>query len=104
MDGISDILARANLQQIREFILYGSEPLEISKKDYFQRIAEAREVAIAAVEEKVPNAADADALTECMFAYASAVGEVYMEIGMQCGASLSSQLLSKNEFTTGQKT
>ena len=103
MDCISDILARANLQQIREFILYGSESLDVSKKDYLQRLTEAREAAIVAIDEKVSDPAAADALTELMFAYASSVGDVYMEIGMQCGASLSSQLLSKNGYATESK-
>lgn len=93
MNYISEIFSRLDIQQIREFLLHGVECVEISDKTYKQRLDEAGNAAIALIRQKFSDEKDQEEVTEKVYGYASTVEEVYMEIGMQCGANLVAQLV-----------
>lgn len=97
MSYISEIFERLDVQHIREFLLHGVECVEIDPKDYKTRIEEARQSAINMVKEKFSNMEENEKLTACIYDYASACEEVYMEIGLQSGFILAVQIMANTE-------
>lgn len=95
MNYITGIFDRLNIQHIREFLLYGVEGMEISDKTYEQRIDEAQKTAIGMIQKKFPDMNEYEIITSEVYHYVNTVQDVYMEIGMQCGAALAMQLLAK---------
>ena len=93
MSYITEIFDRADLQQIREFLINGVECVEVSAKSYKQRISETEKPAIEMIMAKFPEESEHLKITGEVYAYASAMQEVYMEIGLRCGAVLTAQLL-----------
>ncbi len=96
MSYITEIFERLDLQHIREFLLHGSECVEISDKPYKQRIDDALKPATAMLQSKFPDMAEYDKVTEHICHYASTLEDVYMEIGMHCGATLATKLLQSH--------
>lgn len=94
MNYIDEIFDRADLQQIREFLLYGVECKKPSDKSYLQRLLDAETPAIDRIKKKFPDEKDYEEITNAVYDYSSTVENVYMEIGMQCGTILTMQLLS----------
>lgn len=94
MSYISEIFDRLDIQHIREFLLHGVECVELTDKPYKQRIDDARKPAIDFIYKKFPNQDECEKITDEVYNYASETQDVYMEIGMQCGATLALQLLS----------
>jgi len=93
MDYISEIFSRLDLQHIREFLLHGVECLEVSDENYKQRINNVEKPFLQIIEEKFPEEENTK-VTEDIFHYATVTQDVYMEIGMQCGAALAMQLFA----------
>lgn len=98
MSYTSEIFKRVNLQHIREFLLSGTECLEVSEKSYEERIKEAHKKAIGLIEARVSDVEECEAVVSEVYNYATVVEMVYMEIGMQCGVALAVQLLSGNKM------
>jgi hypothetical protein len=96
MSYISEIFERANLQQIREFLLYGVECEDVSDKPY-QRLEESLKPLIAMTKEKSLDTNEYEKMTEAVYEYADVVEGVYLEIGLQCGAVLATQLFGKGD-------
>jgi len=90
---IDEIFTRLDIQHIREFLLHSVECVEINDKSYRQRIDDSRKTAIAMIQAKFPDEDESIKITDEVYDYASACEEVYMEIGMQCGAKLAMQLV-----------
>ena len=97
MSYIDEIFERTDIQHIREFLLHGVECNEVDPKTYKQRIDEPQKELIAIVQAKFPEMDKKEAITTHIYKYASAIEDVYMEIGMQCGAVLLSQLLENGK-------
>ena len=97
MSYIDEIFARLHIQHIREFLLHGVECVEISDKTYKQRIDETEKPMIRFIQDKFPDAVKCEEITEKVYDYGGACEEVYMEIGMQCGAVLATQILATKE-------
>ena len=97
MSYIDDIFNRLDLQHIREFLLYGVECAETTDEGYKQRL----ETADKRVCEKIKTAFSGDDEDEKVmseiYKYTSVTADVYMEIGIKCGAVLVTQLLSKTK-------
>ena len=93
MSYIDDIFERLNLQHIRNFLFYGTECLEISQKDYKQRIEDAAKPAFEMIENKFPDIEEREKVINEVYNYTSTLQDVHMEIGMQCGAILIARLL-----------
>lgn len=101
MSYLTEIFDRADIQQLREFLLHGVECMQPSSKPYEQRIDEARAPAIDMIKNRFPNMEEYEPLTAKVYDYASATQDVYMEIGMQCGAVIMLQLLTNTHFSHG---
>ena len=95
MSYVEKIFARLNIQHIREFLLHGVECLEINPKDYKQRIEDAWKPVDGVIKTHFSNTDEYEKVTNVICGYASATQDVYMEIGMQCGAILAMKLLSR---------
>lgn len=96
MSYISEIFERANLQQICNFLLYGTEAVVISDKSYTERIKEANSKITSIIKEKLSENNDAkeiESVINDILSFSSDSENVYMEIGMQCGAMLCNDLL-----------
>ena len=92
MSYITKIFERLDLQQIREFLLYGTECEKVSGEDYKRRM----EIAEKPVFEFINNFSDKEEkerIENDIIQHISTTQDVYMEIGMKCGAVLAAQLL-----------
>jgi len=90
-----DIFARLNLQQLRNFLLYGVECLDPATGDYNQRIENAWQAVDESLKRSIPDADEYEKMANRIHGYATVAQESYMEIGMQCGAILAAQLLTR---------
>jgi len=90
-----DIFARLNLQQIRNFLLYGVECLDPSPGDYDQRIEEVWQVVDESLKRNFPDKGEYEKMTNRIHSYAAAAQDAYMELGMLCGAVLAAELLGE---------
>ena len=93
MSYIDEIFERLDIRQIREFLLNGVECVEVNMKTYEQRIDDAEKPAFDMIEKKFADEAERDEATNRIYRYATETQDVYMEIGMRCGAVLAMQLL-----------
>jgi len=97
MNYTSEIFNRVSLQHIREFLLHGVECLDISDKSYEERIAVLHDKVIKRIETGFPDVKECEAVVSEVYSYATAIEEVYMEIGIQCGVTLAIQYLGKTK-------
>ena len=89
----SDLLRRANLNAIEDFIIHGGESLEKpSEKTYSQRIADAEKKAKAFFEAKYPDVNEYDEVAGCFNEQAAVFEEVYFEIGLIIGVKIARQI------------
>ena len=93
MSYISEIFDRANIQNIREYLLWYDGVTKDSKKSYEQRLEEKKKPAFDMIDSKFPDMIENDQISGKIYNYSNEVQDVYMEIGMQCGAFIVFQLL-----------
>ena len=93
MSYIPKIFDRANIQNITQYLLWKESVTKVSEKSYEQRLEEHKEPAIEIIESKFPDMHENDEIIGEIHKYAEVVQDVYMEIGMQCGAFIAFQLL-----------
>lgn len=98
MNYIDEIFTRLNIQQIREFLLHGTEDGEINPKSYYGRINTAKKSAMAMLQSKFPDNEELEIVTDPVLDYVTATEEVYMEIGLQSGIILGMQILSNTKI------
>ena len=91
MNYIDEIFTRADIQQIRGFLLGGTEGDGIDPRPYQERIESAHDAFTARLQRDYPDEKDFEEITESIYNYATAIEEVYMEIGLQVGAILAAQ-------------
>ncbi len=85
-----------DIRQIREFLLNGCES-RIDRRSYIDRLEEAEERVWTRLREEYPNAKQFNEIMDLITAYATTLEEVYMDIGMQAGAALVTQILKDSE-------
>ena len=90
---IDEIFTRTDIQHIREFLLRGVECIKVNPKGYKQRIDEAQKDTIDIIKKKFPEMDDYEEILDKVYCYVSEAEDVYMEIGLQCGAILVTHLL-----------
>ncbi|MCL2774002.1 MAG: hypothetical protein FWD71_11695 [Oscillospiraceae bacterium] len=93
---IKDIFSRMDLQQIREFLLYETSPVEIDTRPYEERLKDDSESIVERLKQLYPDEREFD---KAMSDYENAVAAseaVYLEIGMKAGARLLFQLLCQD--------
>lgn len=90
MSYISEIFTRADIQQIREFLLHGVEG-NADPRPYKERIESAHGAFSARLHKDYPDENDFEEITQPIYDYVTAIEEVYMEIGLQVGVILAAQ-------------
>ena len=94
---IKEMFARADIQQIREFLISGLDLDDLDKKTYGERL----EKESASIVKRIKSIAkDENELDEIYSEFSGATDEymqVFTEIGMKIGARLLFQLLLENE-------
>ena len=93
MSYITGFFERLDLQHIRELLFKGVECVDISNETFKRRLEAAGKPVFEMLDEKFPNMEERDQVESDIHHYASVSEEVYMEIGMKCGAVLAMQLL-----------
>jgi len=92
-----EIFARMNVQQFREFVLYGQQDNHTDTKSYHVRLRENSDPIYNLIRslnlETVENDKFMDALSQALASHCA----VYMEIGMKAGARLVHQLLYSDD-------
>ncbi len=86
-----EIFRRADIQHIREFLLNGVEAAQINDKSYEQRIKESKQDMYDFFKVRYPDENDFAEITAAIFKYVNSTEDVYMEIGLKCGAVLAMQ-------------
>lgn len=97
MSYIDEIFERANIQDIREFLLHGVENVECNIKGYKERIDESRRKVNGMICLKFPDMEENERIMEAVLDYGSDMQDVYMEIGLQCGFTLATQILRNDD-------
>ena len=91
MNYIDEIFTRADIQQIREFLLHGVETSSLDPRPYKERIEGAHRAFITRLRGDYPNEKDFEEITGLIYDYVTATERVYMEVGLQVGALLAAQ-------------
>lgn len=99
MSYISEIFDRAHIQHIREFLLHGAECVEISDKSYKQRLDIAYTPVKSMMHAIYPDEKEYEDKMVPIYDYASAHEDVYMEIGLQCGILLVTEIFENIKNT-----
>lgn len=95
MDYFERIFERANLQQIRSFLMSGAEYVDISDKSYSERKMDAWNKLAKALKEIISDDKEFDRVSDAINAYSSELNNIYMEIGICCGFMIAEQLYKK---------
>ena len=91
---IKNTFARMCLQQIRDFVLYGSEACQTETENYHMRLRQGSDPIYRRLESLYPNdETERDKAASDLSLALAAHDAVYMEMGMKTGARLIYQLL-----------
>ncbi len=93
MDYIKEIFERTNLQNIREFLMHDVSGT-IETKPYIERIKTAEKLMVKNLKEYTSQR-EYEEMIGSIYEYVGVGQNVYMEIGMRCGARLIMQLLQE---------
>ena len=93
MDYIKSVFQRANLQQLREFLLYGQEGCKLDQRPYLEQLREADDAVDDTLEQYIPDPKALDRAADKISHAFSVYEAVYTEIGLQTGAALVFELL-----------
>lgn len=94
MNHIDDIFKRCNIQQICQFILYGTECVSIDSPSYKERISNANNALLSFLKPKYPNEREFEEIIEHIYNYSGVIEEVYMEIDLKTGTALIIQAIN----------
>lgn len=92
MSYYSKIFERLDIQQIREFLLYGTECIQKDPRSYKQRMDTASDEMHKLLDELFPDRSEREKIADAICDYSDECKSVYMEIGLQCGLKLAAQI------------
>ena len=95
---VNEIFARMNLQQIREFTLYGTEDKHNDTEPYHVRLKQNSDPIYNRLRSIYSENPDHDKVMDELSQALASHCAVYMEIGMKAGARLVHQLLIENDY------
>lgn len=98
MNYMDEIFWRADIQQIREFLLHGGECSAPDRRSYRERVESAWRTLAAGLRAEYPDDADYERITRLVDAYGWVLEDVYMEIGLQTGAILAVQIYQNRNW------
>lgn len=91
MRGFSEIFSRANVQQIRTFLLYGVEECSFNEKNSERSIRETEKEIYKLIKSKISEISEYDEIIS--YIDKLELENVYMELGLKCGAIIAIQIL-----------
>ena len=91
MNYIDEIFKRANIQSIRNFLLYGTENIIEDTNLYEDKLKNAEKNLISNIHKHFSEK-EAENIISLIYMYGTVNEEVYMEIGMQIGMILSTEI------------
>lgn len=91
MSYIDEIFRRADIHQIRAFLLDGTEAYA-TPQPYHEQLTQARREAALVLQKLCPDTRDFNTAMDGLCCYAGKVEAVFMEIGIQVGAILAAQV------------
>lgn len=95
----SEMFKRANIKQIRSFLMYGNgeiksyDAIRRDRQPYIERITRDMEKMENIIEVKYPNKDERDEIMERITKYVDESNKVHLEAGLQCGFSIAIQML-----------
>ena len=94
MSYVDRIFMRADIQQIRAFLLYGAENIinPIDPRSYIERLETPKKQWTTKLQERYLDQTEYEEICNLIFDHVRAIEDVYMEIGLQIGAILSTQI------------
>lgn len=92
MNYIDQIFLRADIQQIREFLLHGVEELNIDRRPYKERTEHAIKRINAKLHEAYPEQEEYERVADLFYDCVGTFEDVYMEIGLQVGSIITAQV------------
>lgn len=93
MNYIRDTFSRMDLQQIRHFMLYGTDGFDQEEQKYSDRLKNGSDPIYKRLEGIYPDGDEMDKTASDISQALTAYESVYMELGMKAGARLIYQLL-----------
>lgn len=96
MRGFSEILSRANIQQIQSFLLYGVETYSLHEKSREQIIQEIENKIYETIKSKTPDTSECDEIMNDISVLEFELENAYMELGLKCGINIGMQMLKDN--------
>jgi len=100
---VKDIIKRADLQQIRNFV-FDNDPIEVHNLTYNERLAEGTTLMLKRLKSLCKD--NEDELDDIMCEYTTAVltyRDIFLEIGMKSGARLLLQLLFQDDYSPNSR-
>lgn len=91
MSCIHEIFMRADIQRIREFLLHGVDG-DPDQRSYQERTKDAQMHVITNLRKQYQDEHEFEEITGLLYQYAGTIEAVYMEIGIQVGAILVTQI------------
>lgn len=92
MSYIDQIFSRANIQQIRSFLMYGTEELSVDRRTCKERLDAARKMMTEKLHELCDGEDDFEKMDNMLSEFSGTVEDVYLEIGLQCGIIIAAQI------------
>ena len=100
---IKDTFARMSLQEIREFILYGTEQNHVKTEPYVVRLKQGSDPIFSRINSLYHAENELTKATDDISQALAAYQEVYTEIGMKAGARLVYQLLLADDTPSAER-
>jgi len=97
MSYIDEIFERLDIQHVREYLLHGSECVKVDTRPYKERVESTWKELSTIFHQRFPNKEDYEDMTGYVLDYGTACQNVYMEIGMQCGFVLATQIFTNTK-------
>lgn len=91
MSYVDEVFRRADIQQIQNFLLYGVEG-DIDPRSYVERLETPKKQWATKLKERYLDQTEYEEIGNLIFEYADVIQDVYMEIGLQVGAILATQV------------
>lgn len=92
MNYMEEIFLRADIQQIREFLLHGVEGGDIDPRPYEERLESALKHVTDKLCESFPEEQEHEKMLQLVYKCVASFEDVYMEVGLQIGAILAAQV------------
>lgn len=95
MSEIDELFSRLHLQNIRSNLRCGMDLISIDPDSYVQRLSKAWKPARTAIHEAIEDEEEYEKVASAVLICMGSCEDVFMEIGMKCGASIQRQLMEE---------